>query len=337
MATRIPPSESDSPKIKLRIHPKDRELFVRARNILHSCYKSAQTELGIDEKRLFDSHSSDPTYGELSIEGVYQLLKEEKTPTNGASLIDLGSGVGLPVVASGLICPDLSSVIGVELSTKRHKEALRIRSMLPDKSLREKIKYYNQDILETSLKSADILFFSSLVFPHKIVQRMCAKFDNELKIGSIVFSSRKLSGSKRLSLISTRQVVMSWDIAHKIYCYQVQAPVPPLSQMISVSSREISKKSPGISGRSPGNLGESREDSDPSILSFLLIHPRHGRPGRRLNETATKKQLSLIPSKIWVEEKSGKGTAKGENVKLLELFLPQDGAESSSETKDNRR
>eukprot|EP00466_Bigelowiella_natans_P019548 jgi/Bigna1/82077/fgenesh1_pg.87_\ len=216
----------------LQIPEKARDRYERTKSLCHRYYKKfekgdlgANVKLADGEKALFDKAGSDSTYGEIAFDGVYQLLQHEEKDgkrlfkTEKAVLFDLGSGVGFPVLAALLICPELASATGVELSLARHKEAERIRNSISESDIRTKMHYLNEDIMNVELGKADIIWLSSLMFPHPLILRICEKFDTELHQGCYVVSSRRLNTSKRLKFIKTKKVIMSWNTGHVVYCY----------------------------------------------------------------------------------------------------------------------
>lgn len=67
--------------------------------------------------------------------------------------------------------PDVKKAIGVELSVQRHKQAMKIFSLMQDDTAKKKIELRCENMLEIPLRDADIVYISSLCFS-KVNQRM---------------------------------------------------------------------------------------------------------------------------------------------------------------------
>jgi len=226
------------------------------------------------------------------------------------------------VLAALLLCPELASATGVELSLARHKEAERIKNSVSESDIRTKMHYVNEDIMNVDLSKADIIWLSSLMFPHTLILRICDKFDAELQEGCYIVSSRRLTASKRLKFIKTKKIIMSWNTEHVVYCYVAM---------------EKSDDHPEISSKSEGKLSDEEKDHrmditsrlGPEILDFFLLHERQGRPGRLLENDNDEEKHSpggetlRIASGSNEARSDGKESMKGE---LLSLdFLEKEG------------
>eukprot|EP00472_Partenskyella_glossopodia_P011477 CAMPEP_0197528344 /NCGR_PEP_ID=MMETSP1318-20131121/24781_1 /TAXON_ID=552666 /ORGANISM="Partenskyella glossopodia, Strain RCC365" /LENGTH=234 /DNA_ID=CAMNT_0043083403 /DNA_START=34 /DNA_END=738 /DNA_ORIENTATION=- len=175
-------------------------------------------DIRAQESKLFEEcNMSSPTYGEMSFKGTHQMLDGEDT--NGKVFIDLGSGLGSPVIAAALQFPDLKECVGIELSPARHDIAEKAKAeLVKEESLKAKIKFVQGNMLLYPVQEADIIYISSLCFPDSFMQILGKYLDENLETGTIVMSSRevKLSRSEKVGRVT---VEMSWNDSHKLHKY----------------------------------------------------------------------------------------------------------------------
>jgi hypothetical protein len=173
-----------------------------------------------ETQNLFQKDNYASTYGELTQEGMKQML--EGIDTNGKVYYDLGSGLGKTVL-SAVLDHNFNKAIGIELATERYNIAENALTMIPEQN-RNNIEFHNKDFFDPSisLTDADVVFISSLCFPEQILNKLSTKCNDELKPGSYVFSSKELNASK-LRLINTKPVKMTWQDNSNIYIYLVSS------------------------------------------------------------------------------------------------------------------
>ncbi len=169
------------------------------------------------DKSVFDANGYAATYGELTEQGMAEMLKsvnnrEQKT------FYDLGSGLGTPTILAGQRFGFEKSV-GIELAKERHAEAVkRLNDLPPD--VKNKIEFYNQDLFESDIRDADVIFVSNLCFDEKTNSKLIKKIESEGKPGLTVFTSKKIE-SPRLKFQTSFPVEMTWSKSSTIYQHQL--------------------------------------------------------------------------------------------------------------------
>lgn len=160
-----------------------------------------------DTEKIFKKTGNVLTYGELTREGMIKML--HGTNTNNKRFYDLGSGFGKTVIY-GALDHDFTKCIGIELAEERHNTAVLAKNKLKFEN-KNKIKLINGSFMNPSinLSNADIIWVSSLCFPNEIMTKLSKKLNNQLKQGTIVFSSKKIN-APRLKLSCVMKIKMSW-------------------------------------------------------------------------------------------------------------------------------
>uniref|UniRef100_A0A7S2KMK1 Uncharacterized protein n=1 Tax=Bigelowiella natans TaxID=227086 RepID=A0A7S2KMK1_BIGNA len=174
--------------------------------------------------------------------------------------------------------------------------------------------------MNVELGKADIIWLSSLMFPHPLILRICEKFDTELHQGCYVVSSRRLNTSKRLKFIKTKKVIMSWNTGHVVYCY-IAMGKKDTSSCLGSSKSKKEQLSDRETERKTANITRVR---GPEILDFFLLHERQGRPGRIL-ENNNDEEKGYNPNG---PTRSAISNSNEENTKneLLSLAFLDEGA-----------
>lgn len=141
-----------------------------------------------EDKQIFDKNNYEYTYGELTNDGIKQLLKS--IDTKNKIFYDLGSGNGNVVINAITNFPELKKSIGIELSKIRYNNSL---NKLSEKKI-SNIEFINNDLLsqEINLNNADIIYISNLCFSENFNIKIAHKLDKELKSGTHIFSSKPL-------------------------------------------------------------------------------------------------------------------------------------------------
>jgi predicted nicotinamide N-methyase len=160
---------------------------------IHNYFADVDTVLKIPENELteFKKTGSAPIYGALTVTGTAQLLST--VATEGKIFYDLGSGVGLPIIAAARRFPGLKKLVGIELSQSRHKRAVQARNDLCSEKESAKITLLSKNMLEHPLDDADIVFISSLCFDVPFMEILGTYLNSQLKPGTIVMSSKEVT------------------------------------------------------------------------------------------------------------------------------------------------
>lgn len=174
---------------------------------------------GIDgtDKNKFSQNSYPETYGEITKQGLDQIFS--KFDTKDKIFYDLGSGIGKAVIYS-VLQYGIKLGVGIELSTKRHKQAMQIWQTIPNNS-KNKVILHNGDILDKkyNLSDADFIFISNLCMDYELNKKIENKLENEVEEGTIIFCSQALN-SPRLKLIEKIYVSMTWNKNSSVRIYK---------------------------------------------------------------------------------------------------------------------
>ena len=187
-----------------------------AREIFYDLFKhlslSDAIELSGEGTAELDLYRAGYTYGETSLQSILRLLRAASPHSypGGASIVDLGSGIGNVVVGTALLAAaalvHASSVRGVELLPPLHRTASSVLDAmkrkfrdadaagcsllamaLPECALR------CADLADADVSDADIVYMCSTAFPPELVQRWAVHAAPQLRSGSrVVTLSRPL-------------------------------------------------------------------------------------------------------------------------------------------------
>lgn len=153
--------------------------------------------------------ASEFTYGELTVEGVSQLLVdagarfEEVNGRPPKVFLDLGSGGGKVVLCVAGMLPNLERAVGVELSAPRHEIARRDLNDLclqePDLDIQDRVYFLQQDVRKAvaPIAAADVIWVSNTCFPAELNKELGGLLDQYAQKGTIVYATRDLSVTRR--------------------------------------------------------------------------------------------------------------------------------------------
>ena len=149
------------------------------------------------ERPLFESAGADPTYGELDLDFVAELLANLPEPLAGDDVFfDLGSGLGKVCLLAYLTTP-VGRVVGVELSPQRHRQASealqRLRASHPTRFAADRPLHLLQgDLLDVDLSTATVVFLLSTSWPRELLGRLTERLTTGCPRLRLVISSRSL-------------------------------------------------------------------------------------------------------------------------------------------------
>lgn len=162
------------------------------------------------------------TYGELTLKGLKQLLRNIQTKDK--TFIDLGSGKGSVIINVANNYPQIKEIIGIELDPQRHQIAQERVKKEVSRRNQKKIKLINGDILkDLNYSNCDLVYISNLCFNQEINDKITQKLNNELPSNSKVFASKELSTinfSKKKNLTvhqswTSNSIIRKYTIKHK--------------------------------------------------------------------------------------------------------------------------
>lgn len=170
---------------------------------------------------IFTKKGYSNTYGELNRDGLTQLFKN--ISVKDKVFYDLGSGKGQVVINAVKMYPSLKKIVGIELDTDRHNEAVDLLKRSEIENLGDKCILLNDDILDSKVhySDADIIYISNLCFSEKVNKKLAKKLCNELRVGSMVFASRPIK-HRLLELCDKLTVEQSWFDSSNINVYKVK-------------------------------------------------------------------------------------------------------------------
>lgn len=173
------------------------------------------------EQTLIEQQGGNSTYGEITYEGVEQLVHKLGL-TESDVFYDLGSGVGKMVIQVYLNSPVKKSV-GVELGPSRAHAAADAAHKLREEGRivpGRQLLFYNKNIIDMPLADATVIFMNSLCFSDALMQLLTDKL-SELKPGLKVLSTRQLPAHSRFRLVETLYLPMTWNKDVPVYYYQL--------------------------------------------------------------------------------------------------------------------
>ncbi len=201
---------------------------INTKNYIESLYKTTSGfSIPQDDRANVNKYGS-ATYGEITYESLKTLLDDLKPKTSDV-FYDLGSGVGKVAIQATLDYKFKKS-FGIELSKDRHNKANKIRTKLKkDKKIKthHNLFFCHQNIAETNLKQATIIFMCSTCYPKKLMKTLTAKF-TKLRKGTKILTLKSLPTNKKskkifnvLELIKKYNLEMTWSKSSPVYLYKV--------------------------------------------------------------------------------------------------------------------
>lgn len=165
------------------------------------------------------------TYGEVTPKGI-QMLSDtfQKHAPGRRHFIDLGCGAGRVVLGMAILHPTLQCR-GIEIIPERVRVAHQALERLHTPTLVQRIQIQQGDLLDTtlSLKTAEWVFISNLMFEDPTQAALAAKLESELPKGAVVICSKDLplrEGSPLTCVESTLRVPMSWSASSTCVVYK---------------------------------------------------------------------------------------------------------------------
>jgi precorrin-6B methylase 2 len=173
------------------------------------------------ERQFIEDQGGNPTYGEITTESVAQLLNDLHLTVKDL-FFDLGSGVGKVCVQVALTTP--ARAIGVELSQTRAQGAQRIKEELLKHNIltdANKLKFIEQNILNTDLSKATAIFMCSTCFSDSLMEALANKMATECKNGLRVITLKDLPVHPQFNLVKTYELPMTWSQGSPVYLYEL--------------------------------------------------------------------------------------------------------------------
>ncbi|MFL5347209.1 MAG: SAM-dependent methyltransferase [Hyalangium sp.] len=176
------------------------------------------------EKKRMGREEDSTTYGEVK-PASFQQLVSAASPQEGEVFIDLGSGMGQPVLMAAMLFP-FRRVVGVELLTglgDAARQALsrydtEIRPTLPAEHQAQRIEFLDGDMLEVDLSEVDVAFAQAPCFEPGLMAKLAVKLEG-LKPGARVIIAGQPLPSGEFNQIGMKVMKANWGTA-LTYLYQ---------------------------------------------------------------------------------------------------------------------
>lgn len=150
-------------------------------------------------------------YGEIEFTSFIALLALAN-PSKETVFLDLGSGVGTAVCACAMVF-NVKQSCGVELFEILHntaqKQQQKLRQMADYYLKAKRIKFINEDFLNTNITSATIIYINATALVGQTWSSLCKRLD-KAQANAIIITTTKPLKSPLFSLIHTTRVTMSW-------------------------------------------------------------------------------------------------------------------------------
>jgi hypothetical protein len=162
------------------------------------------------------------TYGEMEYNGMEELYNYVKKYLNINCFIDVGSGRGKLCMYMAAQ-PNIEHVLGVELTTERHDDAVVLKNKLQTE-FSSKVELVNQNVLEMNLEKyknfRTFIWFSNLCFDQSTTNDIFQKLKNDLSPGTIICCSKQ-PDIEIGEFLGTREIPMSWNKTSSVAIYRL--------------------------------------------------------------------------------------------------------------------
>ena len=178
---------------------------------------------GLDDEEYDSKYAL--TYGELTLEGVEDLVKEyqkvkkiETYASDRQVFYDLGSGTGKIVLMVAALVPSLKSY-GIELVKHRHEKALRALEQ-SDTNTKNNVTFLHGSFLDHPICNAGWIFISNLCFSKEINKEIAEKIEREVQTDTLIASSRDLPVDPNKFENINFFLPMSWEKRSSAHLYR---------------------------------------------------------------------------------------------------------------------
>lgn len=155
------------------------------------------------------------TYGEIEFESFIALLSLCE-PNSDTIFYDLGSGTGKAVLACAMVFP-VNQCYGVELLSNLHacaqKQKIALSNLSEYKSIAKKITFQQEDMLNSTLSQATIIFINASAFFGDFWKQLSFLLE-QVQPNTLVISTSKPLKSTQFIVKNTTVVSMSWGVVN---------------------------------------------------------------------------------------------------------------------------
>ena len=196
---------------------------MEARRVLKQLYKDVWAyTIPKKENLKIRKASSSSLYGEITFGALDKLIAYLDLNEKDV-FFDLGSGVGKVVLQVAMTSP-VKKAIGVELSKSRFHEAVGVLDEATKEKhvARRKCEFRNENILETDLSKATVIYSCSTAFPMVFMKKLAKKLSEAKKPLRIV-TTQELPERTGLVLVEKLKLDMSWARGTTVYVFANKA------------------------------------------------------------------------------------------------------------------
>lgn len=195
-----------------------------ARRVLRQLYKEVWAyTIPKDEDLKIRKAKSSSLYGEITFGSLDKIVDYLDLGEDDV-FFDLGSGVGKVVLQIAMTTP-VKKAIGVELSTSRHTGSKKVLAKAVKEKLvtRRNCAFLHEDILETNLSKATVIYSCSTAFPATFMKQFAKKLC-ALKKPIRIVTLQEFPARSGLVLIDKLSLDMSWVRKTPVYVFSNKAP-----------------------------------------------------------------------------------------------------------------
>lgn len=184
--------------------------FIVMRAVIY--YKDSSTKIyNMEKDHLKDLNKDNFIYGETGVLTT-KLLLQEINIQKGSTIIDLGCGRGTFLFAANFLF-DLKGV-GIEIINRYVEYGKKLKKSMKAAG----INFFNDNILNADLSSADIVYIAGTTFQKEIIDEIHQKFQ-ELRTGAVVISVHHKIESEDFILFNEGNFPFSWG-TDSVYYYR---------------------------------------------------------------------------------------------------------------------
>lgn len=161
------------------------------------------------------------TYGEMEYTGIqelYSFVKKYNPKIN--CFIDVGSGRGKLCMYMAAN-PQIKHVLGVELVTERHDDAMILKNKL-DSEFNSKVELSNKNMLEVNLDKyknlETFIWFSNLCFDQSTTNEIFQKLK---ELSPAIICCSKQPDIEIGEMLGTKEIAMSWNKTSVVSIYRI--------------------------------------------------------------------------------------------------------------------
>ncbi|GMH54222.1 hypothetical protein TrST_g8871 [Triparma strigata] len=299
--TRVPLPEQTTAQVE------SNDEFTRVYTPTSSFRSSVSNRLQSDESAGEDAaqlHLQETTHGEIpfdSMRSIFSDLKFFGHPTSKlprGHFVDLGSGVGRPVIAASLLEKEnFSKCIGVELLADLHGEATAASQLLVVAE-DDRVSFINGGIMEKhnvrvwASTDTSVLLIHGHCFGDDLISNISQEISS-LAPGSFVVSTSSPLRSPSLQLLGVRYIETSWGPCSLHYQQRINSTLNQLSDDNTADQRLVRESGvfEGVVDLLGGGGEQKREELEVAAALMVAFASASEESARRMNDLGASGRL----------------------------------------------